>query len=36
VVPACYGALRFLREPEDFRACMNVALRAGGDAESVA
>lgn len=37
VVPSVLMALyAFLREPEDFRACMNVALRAGGDADSVA
>ena len=37
VVPSVLMALySFLREPEDFRACMNVALRAGGDADSVA
>jgi hypothetical protein len=37
VVPSVLMALyAFLHEPEDFRACMNVALRAGGDADSVA
>ena len=37
VYPSVLMALyAFLREKEDFRACMNVALRAGGDADSVA
>jgi ADP-ribosylglycohydrolase len=37
VVPSVLMALyAFLRERDDFRACMSVALRAGGDADSVA
>jgi ADP-ribosylglycohydrolase len=37
VVPSVLMALyAFLREPDDFRACMSLALRAGGDADSVA
>jgi ADP-ribosylglycohydrolase len=37
VIPSVLMAFyAFLREPEDFRACMNIALRAGGDADTVA
>jgi len=37
VVPSVMMALyAFLRERDDFRACVTIALRAGGDADSVA
>ena len=35
VVPSVLLSLyAFLREPDDFRACMRLALRAGGDVDS--